>query len=167
MLIHDKSLGIVNDTAVSTVTDFWTTPASNESISNADTTSVTSFSNTSVYTENSVSAPSTCSTKQIKLAATDKERIKRVYEELDQASMWKLSTGTVVEKKMEEFALSCSYEHPAHSLILDTTDKSWTGYFTKEEMKEITTQNAKTLPELPTKSSSYIDDLEGYRALIR
>lgn len=41
-------------------------------------------------------------TKQIKLLPEDKEKLEK--------KMWKLSTGTIVEKKMEEFAKSCTYE---------------------------------------------------------
>jgi hypothetical protein len=44
------------------------------------------------------------------LSSNDKENIKKMYQELDPNKTWRLSTGTIVEKKMEELALACNYE---------------------------------------------------------
>lgn len=49
-------------------------------------------------------------TKQLKLCLDDKEKIKNLFDSLDKSKMWKLSTGTIVEEKMREFALNCIYE---------------------------------------------------------
>lgn len=48
--------------------------------------------------------------RQLKLTPEDKKRIARKFQDLDEKLMWKLSTGTIVEKKMEELALACEYE---------------------------------------------------------
>lgn len=47
---------------------------------------------------------------QPRLSLPDKDYIKKSYEDLNETSMWKLFSGVVVEKKMEEFALACSFE---------------------------------------------------------
>lgn len=46
----------------------------------------------------------------IKLSDTDKNSIKALYDSLDKTKMWTLSTGTVVEEQMEQFALSREHE---------------------------------------------------------
>ncbi|RCH92754.1 hypothetical protein CU098_009368, partial [Rhizopus stolonifer] len=154
-------LGIVRDTPeLAANYSAITATYSRESRSNTDTTSLNSISS---LTDSSASTSSIYSTKQVKLTLVDKENIRRMYQELDPDKMWKLSTGTVVEKKMEEFALSCCYEHPVHSLIFDTNDKSWASYFTKEEIKEITMYKPKKLDELPDVLNNYIEDLKKLR----
>ncbi|KAI9364772.1 hypothetical protein BD770DRAFT_153281 [Pilaira anomala] len=57
---------------------------------------------------------------------------------------------------MEGLVLACNYEHPAHSLILDTSDKSWLAYFTKEEIGEIMSFRPKNLDTL----NVYMEDLK-------
>ncbi|GAN03423.1 hypothetical protein MAM1_0040c02876 [Mucor ambiguus] len=59
----------------------------------------------------SSSSESSNTTKQLKLCSDDKEKIKNLFDSLDESKMWKLSTGTIVEEKMKEFALNCIYEH--------------------------------------------------------
>lgn len=100
--------------------------------------------------------------RQLKLTPEDKNRIARRFQGLDEKSMWKLSTGTIVEKKMEELALICEYEHPCHSMILDTNDKNWEGYFTKDEIKEIKAFEKKNFETLPSGLEEYIDSLKKY-----
>jgi hypothetical protein len=58
----------------------------------------------------SSSSESSNTTKQLKLCSDDKEKIKNLFDNLDESKMWKLSTGTIVEEKMKEFALNCIYE---------------------------------------------------------
>ncbi|KAI8076667.1 uncharacterized protein B0P05DRAFT_471945, partial [Gilbertella persicaria] len=53
---------------------------------------------------------SSCISKQSKLSQEDKEMTKQMFDKLDKSKMWKLSTGTVLEEKMREFALNCLYE---------------------------------------------------------
>ncbi|KAL9549077.1 hypothetical protein PS6_006280 [Mucor atramentarius] len=60
---------------------------------------------------------------------------------------------------MEELALARNYEHPVHSLIFDTSDKSWSTYFTKEELEEIVAFKPRKLDELPNTLKSYMEDL--------
>ncbi|KAG2231000.1 hypothetical protein INT48_002779, partial [Thamnidium elegans] len=57
----------------------------------------------------SSSEPSITS-KQLKLCSDDKEKIKNLFDSLDESKKWKLSTGTILEEKMKEFALNCIYE---------------------------------------------------------
>lgn len=49
---------------------------------------------------------------------------------------------------------------PTHSLVFDTGDKSWSNYFTKEEMEEITTFKPTKLDELPKTLNDYMEDLK-------
>lgn len=48
--------------------------------------------------------------KQALLKPEDKIAVAELYNNLDPLKMWKLSSGTIVEKKMEEFAMACTYE---------------------------------------------------------
>lgn len=92
MAINDKRLGLsYNAPEAST----HTSSSDSESSSRTTTTSDSSSSTT---------------TKQLKLCPDDKEKVKGVFDSLDESKMWKLSTGTIVEHKMREFALNCTYE---------------------------------------------------------
>jgi hypothetical protein len=64
----------------------------------------------SSLTTTSSDSSSSSTTKQLKLFPDDKEKVKHMFNNLDESKMWKLSTGTIVEKKMKEFALNCTYE---------------------------------------------------------
>jgi len=48
--------------------------------------------------------------KMIELCDTDKDSIKVLYDSLDKTKMRTLSTGTVVEEQMKQFALSREHE---------------------------------------------------------
>ncbi|CAO3687004.1 unnamed protein product [Rhizopus stolonifer] len=104
-----------------------------------------------------VSSNSISSDIQLKLLPADITKILTIFENLDTTKMWTLSTGTVVEKKMKEFALVCNYEHPVHSLILDTSDICWKNYFTSDELDEIKTMNMKNLCDLPDSLNAYTE----------
>lgn len=75
---------------------------------------------TSSYTPASTSNPSSSPslgfnsssgmTKQALLTPDDKLAIEEVYKNLDTLKMWRLSSGTIVEKEMERFALTCIFE---------------------------------------------------------
>ncbi|KAI8087415.1 hypothetical protein BDF21DRAFT_312189, partial [Thamnidium elegans] len=56
---------------------------------------------------------------------------------------------------MEEFALSCNYEH----LVLDIGDKTWGEYFTDEELHELQTFQNKQFEEIPAEVDVYMDSL--------
>ncbi|KAI7900632.1 uncharacterized protein BX663DRAFT_151916 [Cokeromyces recurvatus] len=60
---------------------------------------------------------------------------------------------------MEQFALACTFEHPCHSLILDSGDQCWETVFTKEDLNEIKTFKLKRLPNLPTDLENYFNSL--------
>ncbi|CAO3678654.1 unnamed protein product [Rhizopus stolonifer] len=82
------------------------------------TTDITSRNEISTL-KNAISSTTTSSysIKRSKLTSNDKENIKKIYQDLDPSKTWRLSTGTVVENKMEELALACNYEHPVHSFM--------------------------------------------------
>lgn len=48
--------------------------------------------------------------KQALLESEDKIAILELYKNLGSLKMWKLSSGAIVEKKMEQFALACTFE---------------------------------------------------------
>jgi hypothetical protein len=74
--------------------------------------------------------------------------------------MWRLSTGKVVELKMMKMAGKCHFfEHPCHSFILDTEDKNWLDYFSKEEMKEIKMNRNRGMKELPEELITSLDSI--------
>ncbi|KAL0073373.1 hypothetical protein F4703DRAFT_1897419 [Phycomyces blakesleeanus] len=79
-----------------------------------------------------------------------------MYNSLNTEKMWKLSSGTIVEKIMEKVALACEYEHPAHSLILDPQEASWSEHFTVEELKEIAAHKAPKFQDFPKEMEEYI-----------
>ncbi|KAG1630633.1 hypothetical protein G6F44_011283 [Rhizopus delemar] len=85
-----------------------------------------------------------------------KDYIKKLYEDLNESSMWKLSSGMVVEKKMKEFVLACNFEYPVHSLILDLSDESWKKYFSDQDIAEMMNCNEKDLPALPAELNNFI-----------
>lgn len=77
---------------------------------NANSSDLSRTTTTATLTAASTSSESSNTTKQLKLCSDDKEKIKNLYDSLDESKMWKLSTGTIVEEKMKEFALNCIYE---------------------------------------------------------
>ncbi|KAI9364102.1 hypothetical protein BD770DRAFT_309044, partial [Pilaira anomala] len=99
---------------------------------------------------------------QLPLSTEDKKKIKNIFENLDEKNMWVLSSSTVVERKMMEFAMSCEYEHPVHSMIMDPDDRCWTDVFTSEELDEIRKFNLKPLPQLPEEMKLYMDEFRTY-----
>ncbi|KAI7847654.1 hypothetical protein BDC45DRAFT_341073 [Circinella umbellata] len=80
---------------------------------------------------------------------------------------WVLSTGTVVEDVMKQYASTCQFEHPVHSLILDVDDTMWIddGYFTEEEMKEVKNEACPKDYDLPEKLNEYLKGYLGKRDL--
>lgn len=102
MLILDKSLGIVHEIVMPAASSSVAIPRT-ESLSDRDTSTVGNISS-----DNSTTTLS--SVKPAKMTPNDKDKIKMVYYELDPNEMWALSTGTVVEKRVQEFFLTCSYE---------------------------------------------------------
>lgn len=94
MLINDKRLGIAHPN----IKPFEAFP-------------ITNYKGVSVNLESSNPSSSASSgSKQPRLSFLDKDYIKKLFEDLNEASMWKLSSGVIVEKKMKEFALACNFE---------------------------------------------------------
>lgn len=63
----------------------------------------------SVATSTSSDSPTEAATKH-KLSPEDKVSIQKLYQSLDKAKMWKLSTGKVVELEMMKLAINQDYE---------------------------------------------------------
>ncbi|KAF7732072.1 hypothetical protein EC973_006327 [Apophysomyces ossiformis] len=100
-----------------------------------------------------------------KLLPVDRANIAKIYTSLDQERMWKLSTGTFVEKQMMKLAVECDYEHPCHSLILDPQCETWANYFTEQELKEIREHNARPIKQMPTSLQEYLLSYKGKHTL--
>lgn len=89
--------------------------ASNSSASStriiSDTTTTNEDATTTTTTTTDITKTTdTSTTKQPKLSNSDKLKIQKVFDSLNEENMWVLSTGTIVEKKMEALATSCNYE---------------------------------------------------------
>ncbi|KAG1459568.1 hypothetical protein G6F56_006135 [Rhizopus delemar] len=61
---------------------------------------------------------------------------------------------------MKEYAIDCNYEHPVHSLVLDTSDKIWKKYSSGKEIFEIKSYNNKQFRDLPVVLRTYLDSLK-------
>ncbi|KAI9249128.1 hypothetical protein BDA99DRAFT_524053 [Phascolomyces articulosus] len=118
----------------------------------------TSSTSSSVTITGSISV---ASSSESSLLIEDRQAIEKVYADLDDETLWTLSTGTIVEKQMERLAVGCSYEHPCHSLILDLDDSIRFNYFTESEINEIREYNTPNLPALPKNISDYLKKYKG------
>ncbi|KAL0086166.1 hypothetical protein F4703DRAFT_1578780 [Phycomyces blakesleeanus] len=67
---------------------------------------------------------------------------------MDPQKKWKISEGVVVEDKMYKFGLSCTYEHPVHSFILDVDDPCWISVFSAKELNIIKASGKASMPPL-------------------
>ncbi|CAO3601326.1 unnamed protein product [Absidia cylindrospora] len=94
------------------------------------------------------------------LSASDKEAIKKMYNSLDPNKMWTLSTGKIVEKAMKNLALACQYEHSCHSLIMDPEDPTWEKHFTADEIIELATFKAPSLPTPPHDFTQFLSEIK-------
>ncbi|KAI8147764.1 hypothetical protein BJV82DRAFT_664126 [Fennellomyces sp. T-0311] len=79
--------------------------------------------------------------------------------------MWKLSTGTLVERQMKKLASDAVHEHPCHSLTLDPYDPSWAPYFTEEEVQELKSYQVPPIIPLPTAAKKYLEKFNGLKTL--
>ncbi|KAG1145190.1 hypothetical protein G6F37_012183 [Rhizopus arrhizus] len=148
MAINDKRLGLSHYAPQSD---------RNTNINSSDSSRTTT---TATSTAASSGSESSNTTKQLKLCSDDKEKIRNLFDSLDESKMWKLSTGTIVEEKMKEFALNCIYEHPVHSMIIDLSDIKWKKYLTAEEINEVRTFKQKELVGLPSEVEDYFESLK-------
>ncbi|KAI8394113.1 uncharacterized protein BYT42DRAFT_591550 [Radiomyces spectabilis] len=79
---------------------------------------------------------------------------------------WRLKTGKVVEDEIFRHGLQCQCEH----FIIDPSDPLWESRFTKDEIDEISSHKAHTLPPCPEQLLNYLNkfsDLETLDALRR
>ncbi|CEG67065.1 hypothetical protein RMATCC62417_03540 [Rhizopus microsporus] len=153
MLIHDKSLGIVHP-ALNPAMNF------HNRVSASQCSLIVTLESAESTLESTNTSTTNNSKKQLKLLPSDKAKIIEMFQSLDLDKCWKLSTGTVVEEKMKEYAIDCNYEHPVHSLVLDTSDKIWKNYFSNEELFEIKRYNNKQFRDLPVLLRTYLDSLK-------
>ncbi|GET03382.1 C2H2-type zinc finger transcription factor [Rhizophagus clarus] len=93
------------------------------------------------------------------MSASDYEKFRQKYNNMETSKKWLLSTGTVVEDKLYDFGLKCTREHLSHSFILDPDDENYLneGIFTKDELVEIRSFQAKSLPTIPKELLTYLN----------
>lgn len=103
MLIHDKSLGIIHPALDPAMNFYNRVSASQRSLIITTESADSILESTNTSTTNS-------SKKQLKLLPSDKAKIIEMFQSLDLDKCWKLSTGTIVEEKMKEYAIDCNYE---------------------------------------------------------
>lgn len=103
-------MGIVHDTTIQPAANY-SSDIETQSREPSTTTDITSRDEISTLTDTTSSTTtSSYSITQSELTSNDKENIKNIYQDLDPSKKWRLSTGTVVENKMEELALARNYE---------------------------------------------------------
>ncbi|CAG8723892.1 35659_t:CDS:2 [Gigaspora margarita] len=78
----------------------------------------------------------------------DKVAFRMAYEAIPDTSKLRLSTGTIVEDVLFEFAKDMDYEHHAHSYIVDYDDEDIKTLFDEEEWKELT-KDPIGIPSIP------------------
>lgn len=102
--------------------------------------------------------PSKSSTgSNYKLSSFEIKRVLDLYNGIPESTKWVLSTGKVVEEEMKKLAEKSIYEHPVHSLILETDDLVWKDYFSVKELEEIKKYRLKPLPSLPEEIEEYLN----------
>lgn len=94
------------------------------------------------------------------ITADEKQSLVEKINELDNSSKWILSTGKVVEDVFKTVIQGSTFEHPAHSFILDLQDPLWKMHFSSEELTELTTFKAKSLKPLPPTLQDYLNTYE-------
>ncbi|CAO3652583.1 unnamed protein product [Cunninghamella echinulata] len=132
-------------------------PTSNSSLSSKSDKSQSSSKKSKSKSDNSSESSSN---KNNPLSVVKIKEIKVAYDSMDESKKWKLSTGTCVEDVMKKLAIECKYEHPVHSMILDTSDIIWIDHFTEEELEEINNHNRRKLPDFPNSYQQYLDNYD-------
>lgn len=103
MLIHDKSLGIVHP-ALDPAMNF------HNRVSASQCSLIVTIESAESTLESTNTSTTNNSKKQLKLLPSDKAKIIEMFQNLDLDKCWKLSTGTIVEEKMKEYAIDYNYE---------------------------------------------------------
>ncbi|KAG2219126.1 hypothetical protein INT45_000498 [Circinella minor] len=114
--------------------------------------------------ENCLTSSSSSATSAL-LSDTEKRNVDETYTTKLMYPKWMLSSGKVVEDVMHSFVKECSYEHSAHSLILDIHDPCWNGRFTPDELNELRTYHKPNLQPLPQDLQEYLNKFRGVHDL--
>ena len=77
------------------------------------------------------------------LTAQEKQAVLERLAKIKSPDGWVLSSGTIVEQVPKKAVQDLQYEHPVHSLIIDTGDSLWKKHFTARDLKEMKTHKAK------------------------
>lgn len=132
-------------------------------LSNHTTSSVTD--ETTTTTTFHTTTTTSCNDSARRLSKAEIDKVQQMYNDLQPEKMWILSTGKAVEKEMQKFALECEYEHPVHSLILDPTDPCWKTYFTSQELHQIQSYQAVSIPSFPKDLQTYLGTFSKMRTV--
>lgn len=71
------------------------------------------------------------------LAIEEKEDVMKRLDSIKGSDRWILSSGTVVEHVLKKPIEDSKYEHPVHSLIIDTGDSLRKKYFSAKDLDEV------------------------------
>jgi hypothetical protein len=86
------------------------TPSVTKEYADSFTETTSTTGTTSATSTTSTTSTTNTGNKQIKLSEIDKIKIAQMFEDLELDKCWRLSSGTIVEEKMKEFAVECNYE---------------------------------------------------------
>ncbi|CAH1758155.1 14880_t:CDS:10, partial [Entrophospora sp. SA101] len=82
------------------------------------------------------------------LKIPDLTELDSTYYNLDPQKMWKLKSGTIVEKFIYKYARKLSHESCLHSFIINDVDKEANSLFSKEDWDEIFSFKVKRIPKI-------------------
>ncbi|OBZ87711.1 hypothetical protein A0J61_04242 [Choanephora cucurbitarum] len=88
---------------------------------------------------------------------------------------WTLSDGTVVEDKLYDFGMGCSYEHLCHSYVIDPDDLTYRKYniFSPQQLEEIRMLKPTEIPDISDTLEEYlcqfmnVEDINDLRQLLK
>ncbi|CAG8532821.1 23530_t:CDS:2 [Dentiscutata erythropus] len=93
------------------------------------------------------------------LEISDLTEFDSTYRNLDPQKMWRLKSGTIVEKVIYEHARNLTYESCLHSFIISDVDNKAMSLFSKEDWNEILSFEVKKMPNI---DSSIINLMKKY-----
>ncbi|KAI8140151.1 hypothetical protein BJV82DRAFT_671920 [Fennellomyces sp. T-0311] len=96
-----------------------------------------------------------------KLTVQELKNVNAMFSSLDKEKMWRLSSGKLVEEKMQLVANKSTHEHASHSLIMDPSDVAYQEHFNEAELEEIKTFNAPEVLPLPDKIAEFVNKFKG------
>ncbi|KAF0390474.1 c2h2-type zinc finger transcription factor [Gigaspora margarita] len=95
------------------------------------------------------------------LEIADLTEFDRTYRNLDPQKIWKLKSGTIVEKVIYEHARNLTYESCLHSFIISDVDKEAMSLFSQEDWNEIFSFEVKKLPNIDSSVIKLMKDYSG------